>query len=237
MRTLAWLTITLAVPCVIASCTDGDDDYPVLPGDSPPVAGTGDITEGGEFRGQVCRAIDLVEFTSCDTAAAGGLTVSLGGVSTITAPDGSFVLPRPAGSLLAFRVSGPGAITTTTPFSPSLFVPVVDADVWARFLASNSISLAPGAGSILGSIVRAGVPASGVFVQPSPASAFGPFFDTVTGFGLDATGARGVFLAPGVTAGGTNLTLRDVASGRETLVNGISVINGGVTILDSIPIP
>jgi hypothetical protein len=46
-----------------------------------------------------------------------------------------------------------------------------------------------------------------------------------------------VFLVPGVTVGRAALTMREASSGGESTVAGISVINGGVTILDSLVIP
>ncbi len=116
--------------------------------------------------------------------------------------------------------------------SPSLTIPVVNADVYAAALASNSITLPEGSGSILGTLVNRGMPASGVRVTTTPSASFGPFYDTDLGFGSTGTGSRGVFWIPGVT-GPASLTF----SPGETLVAGISVVNGGITILDSMTLP
>lgn len=223
----------LCAALALAACVDGDDDrFPVLPGAGNP--GTDIPTPGTErIVGNVCMAEDLIIRAPC-VGAVGGLTVSLGGFTTTTFADGSFVIERPTGSELLFEVSGPGAITTTTPFSPSTTtLPVVDADVWAAMLASNEVFLPPGVGSILGTVVREGVPVRGVTVVATPTGIAGPFFDTETGFGLDRTGARGVFLVPGIDSTTAQLAF----SPGESTVAGISVINGGITILDSVVLP
>lgn len=232
---------TVAV-AVVAGCGDDLDDYPIVPGGPvgpgfamPPGPGPGGPDGGADLTvvaGRVCRTLDLLDLSACAPIGVGGMTVAINGVSTLTAPDGTFELAMPSASLMSFVVSGPGAITTTTPFSPSTTLRVIDADVFARALASNNIDLPLGTGAILGNIVRAGLPAAGFSVQSAPLSVFGPLFDDVTGFGFDRTGARGIFLVPGVT-GPANL----VFSPGESLVAGIPVINGGVTLLDSIVMP
>jgi hypothetical protein len=223
----------VALLLLTAACTDDIDHYPVNPGGGgyvEPAAGTG----SGPISGRVCVRGDLLDAGTCSATGAGGLTVDLDGTSVVTADDGTFELPAPTGAPTAFTVSGAGAITTTTPYDPSLTtLPVVDADVWASTMASNSISLPAGTGSILGTVTRGELPAGGVTVTSAPTSAFDPLFDTDTGFGLPSTGARGVFLVPGVTAGMADLTF---APG-STLVSGVPVVNGGVTILDSTILP
>jgi hypothetical protein len=220
---------------LLGACVDESDDFPVIPGGggfhSPP-SGAGSASV---IRGRVCLLTDLVDFSSCVSTGAGGLTVTLAESTAITAADGTFAMTAPRGARTAFGVSGLGAVTTTLPFDPNRIdtLPVIDADVWARMLASNAISLPNGTGSILGSVLRDGFPVSGVGVASSPVSAFNPLFDVGTTLGPGATGARGVFLVPGVTAGTSTLTF----SPGETLVAGIPVVNGGVTILDSTLLP
>jgi hypothetical protein len=221
-------------------CADGgaDSDFPVEPNGTVDPTGMGTSGDGeAVVRGRVCRVTNLLDLAACLNVDVGGLEVSLGDTTTITDAAGNFVLPATPGSFQAFTVRGAGAITTTTPFSPSLTLPVVDADVWARALASNQIFAIEGAGSILGTVARAGVPATGIVVGSTPAGAFTPLFDGEAGFTPTATGARGVFFLPGVTFGAADLTLRDTLTGGVSTVAGIQVINGGVTILDSVPIP
>jgi hypothetical protein len=224
-------TLGLLLAVVAAGCMDDSSHPPIQPGGAGDPGGT---PTAGMITGSVCMADDLIVRASCSTTDVGGLTVALGDQSTTTAPDGTFMLPRPTGGgPLAFTVSGPGAVTTTTPYSPSTTIPVVNADVWAVTMASNNISVPEGTGSILGSLVRGGEPAAGVTVASAPAGIAGPFYDTDAGFGIDRTGARGVFLIPGVTAGTSTLSFLP----GESTVSGISVVNGGVTILDSVILP
>ena len=228
---------TLALLCVFGACTDQvPDDYPVAINDTnvPPSTGGGNPNL---ISGRVCMSDSMIDLGNCSTAGVGGLEVSIGSSSATTNDDGSFTIDRPTGSLLAFTVTGEGVVPTTTPFSPSQTIPAIDADVFARTMTSNGIELEDGAGIIRGSVVRAGEPLSGVTVSSAPVASFDPFFDgDPSGFDPDGTGSRGVFFVPGVTFGNASLTLNDPL-GNSTLVNGVSVINGGVTILDSVVMP
>jgi hypothetical protein len=80
-------------------------------------------------------------------------------------------------------------------------------------------------------------PARGIGVMSLPTAPFGSFYDGTDAFSRDRTGARGVFFVPGLATGTTQLTFRDLATAGETIVNGVTVRNGGVTILDSVTLP
>jgi hypothetical protein len=221
-----------------AGCTGSDlEGYPLAAG----TGGTpGPHAPGASVRGRVCVAIDLRDFGTCASGGAGGLVVALGGAAAITAADGAFELPTPiAGGTVDLLVTGPGVIPTFNPFDPSRtpVVTAIDADVFARELSSTGVLLPDGTGSILGRVVIAASPASGIAVTSVPAAPFGPFYDGLDAFTLDRTGARGVFFVPGLVTGAANLTFRDVATASETLVSGVMVRNGGITILDSVPLP
>lgn len=232
------LLVLLGGVLAAAGCADSDlEGYPLA-------AGTGSTpgphAPGAVLRGRVCLAIDLRDFGTCAPGGAGGLVVALGGAAAITAADGGFELPWPsAGGDLAVMVTGPGVHATFNPFDPSRtpVITAIDADVFARELSSTGVLLPDGSGSILGRVVIAGSPASGIAVTSVPAAPFGPFYDGTGAFTPDGTGARGVFFVPGLVAGAANLTFRDVATASETLVSGVMVRNGGITILDSVPLP
>jgi hypothetical protein len=219
-----------------AGCAGDDGDYPILPGAS------GDPgTHGGSpvLRGQVCVLSDLRDFGTCVDGGAGGLAVSAGGASAITDDDGRFELPRDAAAGRDLMVTGPGVIPTFNPFSPSALpvVTAIDADVYARELSSNGVMLPEDTGAILGRVVGGMGPVRGIGVASLPTSPFGPFYDGTDAFTRDRTGARGVFFVPGLAAGTTQLTFRDAAASGETIVNGVTVRNGGITILDSVTLP
>ena len=83
-------------------------------------------------------------------------------------------------------------------------------------------------------MTRNGGPATGITVSAMPLPAFPPRFDggTPTAWRLDETGQRGVVWLPGVALGPTQLTFRDLATSGETTVNGVKVVNGGITMMD-----
>lgn len=245
MKTLACLALVLGASfgCV----DDASDDYPVAPGGGGEQTGTSGGGETGDgdgstnmIQGRICRVTDLLAWSACAPAntGLGGMTVGLGGATATTNDDGTFSMPAQSGSLLSWSVSGPGLMTTNTPFSPSTTIPVIDAAVYESLLASHGIFAPDGTGAILGNVVRGGRPVGNISVSTTPTSQFGPFYDTMpSGFSINASGTRGVFWVPGLTFGGTNMNIRDLATGGSTQVNGVSVINGGITILDSVAMP
>jgi hypothetical protein len=214
----------------------GDGDYEILPGSSgdPGTHGASPV-----LRGRVCVAADLRDFGTCSEDSAGGLAVSAGGASAITDDDGRFELPRAAAAGGDLMVTGPGVIPTFNPFSPSALpvVTAIDADVYARELSSTGVMLPEDTGAILGRVVGGAGPARGIGVTSLPTGPFGSFYDGPDAFTRDRTGARGVFFVPGLAAGTTQLTFRDLATSGETIVNGVTVRNGGITILDSVTLP
>ena len=230
MKAFAWLLL-------VSGCTSQVDDYPIRPGGGvpPPIVTTNATT------GRVCIVADPRDLTTCSPAAADGLAVTMGGSATTTATDGSFVMPASATNPTnptnpVISVSGPGVVPTQMAFSPAASIPVLRADLFSQMLAANGITPRSGSGSILGSVVRGGVPVSGVTVTSTPSPAFGPLFDgiTPTSWTLNATGARGVVWIPGLAAGPAQLTFRDLATSGETTVAGVSVIDGGITIMDTV---
>jgi len=225
-------TLTLAV--LLVGCADRvDDDYPVLPGHGFGVPGQ----TSGAISGRVCLIMaDPRALATCAETGADNLTVSLGGVTATTAANGGFSLIPPAGSNLAFTVSGPSIVTSSQPFSPTNVIPAINADLFDQVLAANGIVLTPGSGSIFGSVLSRGVPAAGVTAASTPSPAFGPFFDgtTPTSFTLNATGARGVVFLPGVTVGPASVRFSDLSSESETTVDGIQVVDGGITFVDAV---
>src|SRR5687767_7199016 len=110
--------LALIAVLAVAACDDSGDseDYPIEPGtDLDPGSRPPETTEG-MFRGRVCVLSNLVNMNSCRQDNLEGFTVSIGGSTTTTDARGEFTVPQPSGSLLAFTVSGPTAVTTTTPF-------------------------------------------------------------------------------------------------------------------------
>lgn len=230
---------SLALIALLASCTSqaGDDDYPIQPGSNPAPTST---TDTGQVTGQVCVVSDARDLGTCDPGAGAGLTVTAGAQTITTDANGGFSIPAASDGGLpsTVTVTGAGLVPTSIATSADSIrgIPVLRAELFSQMLAANGVTLAPGSGSILGSVARGGSPATGVMVTSTPSPAFGPLFDgtTPTAWTLDGTGARGVVWIPGVAAGPTNLTFRDLATSGETSVDGVQVINGGITIMDAI---
>ena len=227
---------TLALIALLAGCAaDTGDDFPLLTGGgSLPAAG-----QAGVVSGRICVVTDPRNLAACSPSGADGLTVTLASSAATTAQDGSFqVVVPPAASPATpmLSVTGPGFVPTQITMSSAASIPVLRADLFSQMLAANGITPSSGSGSILGTVVRGGVPAPGVTVTVTPAPAFAPRFDggSPTSFALDATGARGVVWIPGVALGPTQLTFRDLATSGETTVNGVQVINGGITFMDAV---
>lgn len=227
-----------AIATLAAACADEKDaaDYPVLPS-STVGGGTGDDSLR-TISGRVCVIDDLRAPATCGLRAAGALTVTSGTTSATTDDDGVFAItvPRFQNEL---TVTG-NQITPTTigirPDGTADLVPAVDADVFARMQSANNLVLDPGTGSILTTITDNGLPAPGIVVSSTPASPFGTFFDTDGSplvWGINGTGSRGVAWIPGVVAGTYDLRFDRILGGNSTLVGGVSVRNGGITILDT----
>jgi hypothetical protein len=228
---------TLALIVLLAGCAaDAGDDFPLLTGgDSLPAAG-----QAGVVSGRICILSDPRNLAGCSASGADGLTVTLAGSAATTGVDGSFQLVAPQGGSPTVTpmvsVTGAGIVPTQISMSSAMSIPVLRADLFSQMMAANGITPSSGSGSILGTVLRGGVPAPGITVDVTPTPAFGPRFDgtTPTSFTLDATGARGVFWIPGVALGPTQLTFRDLATSGETTVGGVQVVNGGITIMDTV---
>lgn len=231
----------LASIALLAGCsTEAPDGYPVQPGPAvaPPVT-----NDSGMVKGRVCVINDPRDLTGCATSDAGGMSVRLADQMVSTSPNGSFAIPAPTAGTsptpAMLGITGPGMVPTqiAVPVSGgAMSVPLLKADLFAQMMAANGIALSSGSGSILGRVTRGGMPVTGATASSTPSPAFGPLFDgsTPTSWTLDGTGARGVVWIPGVAAGPTQLTFRDLATSGETTVDGVQVINGGITIMDAI---
>lgn len=238
MRALAWSILAVAA-AASAGCDDDLHDYPVLPGSTP------EPDQGGDenlFVGRVCVATDLLDLSQCAVTGAEGLELELDGQTVVTTADGRFAIVRPTELRdLVVTVSGPQVLTTVTPLADGILPPtisVIDQALFENELATLGVTLPVQTGSILGTVRSGDLFVVGATVVPSTPVPFGPFFDGTLGFNGQATGTRGVFFVPGLTFGATNLRFVGSAPvGGETLVNGIQVVNGGVTILDSVQLP
>jgi hypothetical protein len=219
-------------------CVDESEPaFPVTPGGGS--AGPSDQAGGSgnaqSLRGRVCVLDDLFTSNGCSNTDAGGLTVSLGDQTTTTNENGTFSMQASFGSNLSFLVSGPDVVTTSQGLTPSMQIPVLRQATFDAMMTANGITTTAGTGSIFATLMRGGQPVQGAAATSTPSPAFGPFFDGTqpTPWTLDATGARGVVWFPGVTVGPADLTFNTLTGG-ESIVGGVQVINGGVTMVETV---
>lgn len=236
-----------SLACVLLCAACGADDeaaFPVEPTTSGAAIASGSSGSNGGggtdgtatlLRGRAC-VLDDIFSTACANTGAGGLTVTLGDQTTTTADNGTFTISGGFGINQSFLISGADVVTTSQALTPSLHIPVLRQAAFDRILAENGIVTSPGSGSIFATVVRGGVPVLGVTVQSTPSPAFGPFYNGTQPppWTLNATGARGIVFVPGLPATGpADLSFRS-GTGGEAIVAGIPVINGGITMVETV---
>ena len=201
---------------MLAACQGGGDDgYPIVPGgdDSPitpmvdaAVPGT-DATDDAMsiLSGRVCLIADLRNPTlpACSGTNAGGLTVTLDGQTATTSPDGGFAISVPAGTNLAWRVSGAGVVSSVMPLGEVHVLPVVSEVTYEELLLANGVILQPAQGSIVVRVVGQGQPVVGARASSSPPVTYDTFYDgpTASTWNLGATGAFGAIWLVGAPTG------------------------------------
>jgi hypothetical protein len=228
---------------LLVGCTDQDGPKYDINTPSGPGAGTQPGGGGASARisGRVCVLADPQILDACSIKGAGGLTVNMGAATATTTADGSFSLEPDAGTDLArtpISVTGAGVVASQTSIHGANIVPVMSNDLFNQMVLATGITTESNAGAILATVdTNAGLAASGITASANPALAAGPFFDSTGGtspWTLDATGARGVAFFPNVsTAGPTSLTFTNPATAGETTVDGIQVVDGGITYVDA----
>lgn len=226
----------LGLVVVLAGCSlngDDEDGGPIVPISGTPTIDTNVMT------GRVCRVTNLTDLALCRALDVDNLTIELAGSTATTLADGSFAITAPTVTD-SIAVNGATVTPTLAPFPGSAFnpfVPVVDADVFARVFTSSNILQAPNTGTVLAFVQRNGVPVSGVFATTTPVSAISaPLFDGVTPevFTIGSgTGSRGVILAPGLVPGGSQITLTDATGSFELVLDPVRVLENGVTIINA----
>jgi hypothetical protein len=227
----------LACVLLFAACaSEPGTELPVEPGTNGSAAtmGNDEVDNTSMLRGRVCVVNDVFS-NQCAKTGAGGLSVSLGGETALTNDDGTFALTPSAGTGLSFLISGADVVTTSQALNPTMRIPVLRQSVFSRMMAENGITTTAGTGSIFASLIRGGQPVEGIGAQSTPSPAFGPFYDGTmpTPWTLNATGQRGIVWFPGMTAGPADLSF-NTGTGGEAIVGGVQVINGGITMVETI---
>lgn len=223
---------------LITGCTSPDDPgYPIETPSGPGSGGGGTSTSASRVTGRVCVLADPTLMSACAITGASGLTVAMGTATTTTTTNGAFTLESTdaVSPTTNLAVTGPGVVPSQATLNATNIVPVMNQQLFDNMVLATGLSLQPQTGMIIANVVNGqGVPAMGVTATSLPTGTVGPFFDGTgaTPFTLDTTGARGVAMFPNVATGGTTrLTFSNAQN--ESTVDGIQVVDGGITFVDA----
>ena len=231
------LAIAFAYACLaLGGCwwTDADDYQPIPQQTRIPPTGPAPI---GAVSGRVCLLVDPRFSTMCETTIdLSSITITLGDVTTRASADGAFSFhASPVGTNLAFTLAGPTIMRTTVGFSPNTVLPVLSQSLYNQML--NSIGFTPQSpnGGVLAFVSQGGTPLANVSAVATPTGVTGPFYDGNSGLTWNgiSTGVAGAMWLPGQAPGPTVLGLHDLTDNTEQNVEGIQVIDGGITMVNT----
>jgi hypothetical protein len=217
----------------LGACDDDGGGYPINPGGGGPGGGTnpdGSVEgDGGtSISGRVCVIVDARALGSCASTGAAGITVALGNQITTTNDDGSFVITRPTGQNLVWRVSGDDIEASALPLASANEIPAIDSAVYVDMLAVTNATLGAG-GAIIARVGRNGTASAGVVAIPSPQATSEIYYDgaSTLEWETDSTGGSGIIWIPSIAAGTASLTLDNGVN--QTSLTGISVFSDTIT--------
>ncbi len=229
---------------ITGACAQDPAD-PAYPLSTPGATGaSGGGGGGGNARvsGRVCVLADPQIMSACAINGAQGLSVALGSATATTSADGTFTIDRdptlPATTPIS--VTGNTIVqsnaTLATGNGPTV-IPAMTTQLYDNMTLATGITPAENTGAIVANVATGeGLPATGITATSTPTGTAGPFFDATgeSPWSLNATGARGIVYFPNVTTTGpSSLTFTDPTTAGETTVDGIQVVNGGITYVDA----
>ncbi|MDB4961071.1 MAG: hypothetical protein JWP01_1070 [Myxococcales bacterium] len=235
MRALACVLV------VITGCKGGGagDDFPVIsqgddseitPQPDAPAPLDAPANDGGNtFAGRVCVVLDLRNLTSCRDTGVAGITVQLGTSTGVTLDDGTFTIPRPAGSNLTWAVTGADYVPSIMPLGTVHLIPAVSADLYDDLLDSNGVVLQELQGSVVGRVIQQAAALPGATVAATPPAQYPPLYDGGDSriWAQNATGARGVFWLVGVPVGTSMVTVTSPSTATAALA--LPIVDGAIT--------
>lgn len=225
------------VACVAAGC-----HAHIAATSQPDAYSWGDVA----IIGRVCSVIDFRYPYGCPAGqAVSGLDVEAvgSGASVTTIDDGSFGLDASGSDTVALRVSDPagGRVVSLAPVTlvngraRDVIVPVVSTEVWQQFTAYLGAPTDATRDTVLFKLDYGGMPASGVFVQPTTDTTGPIYYDAGGAFDWstsNGTTDHGVAIVNGVAASApASMGLRDVVHGLQITENGVPVEPGALTFM------
>jgi hypothetical protein len=223
----------VAVLLALAACGDDGSMLPINPGGGGPGGSTNPDAAvqddgGANIAGRVCVLVDARALSSCASSGAGGLTVQLGTQMATTIDDGSFVITRPSGTDLVWRVSGDGIEPSALPLASASTIPAIDSLLYDDMLAITNATLGSG-GALIARVGRSGTPSAGVVATASPQPSSEVYYDgaSTLEWETDATGSSGIVWIPSIATGTASLSF-DNGVNQTSLVD-ISIFSDTIT--------
>ena len=210
---------------LVSACGDEGGHFPINPGGggggssmSPDGGVDGDA--GTTITGRVCVLGDPRSLTACASSGADGITVALGNKTATTASSGAFVIDRPTGTNLVWRVSGPGIEPSALPLASSATIPAVDSIAYDDMLAATNAIVSSANGAIIARVANGATPVANITAVATPQSDSDVYYDgpSITEWEFDGTGAGGIVWIPSIATGSASLAL-DSGTAQRTVTN------------------
>lgn len=240
--------VTVALVALVACKSPAGDDYEVQPpgmtthpgsNDSPDAAVTG--SDGGTgsdtTTGRVCLAADSRKLTACAGSGAGGLTVTFGSATAITADDGSYAIPS-GGSAGFYTVSGALVTTSVKRGGPGGEIPALTAALYGDMNAgTNNTIIGNDQGAVIFRVLHAGAPVAAASVESNDALS-DIYFDSIddtqwANNRFVGTGPLGEVWIPVEPAGTIDVRVdTEGGEGSSVPVTNIPIVDQAITYID-----
>ena len=162
--------------------------------------------------------------------------MTLGGQTTTTGVDGSFVIAAPSGTNLVWNASGSAIVTSVMSFSLSAQIPAIDVNTSSAMVVKSQATIDSTQGAVIASVLQSNAPAKNANAVVTP-GALEPLLydddaDAETWDASIGTSAHGDIWAPGL-AGGSDVSMSiDNGSDTQTInVGPVPVVAGAITFV------
>ena len=211
----------------------GGPDSAVPPGDGAlgdAALGDGPLALDASFyNGRVCLVADPSDLTTCANTGAGGLTVRLGTAVTTTVANGDFTIQGQASGALVWSVTGPTIVSSYKVFS-DFQIPAITTAAFETLKANNLVTLVPGQGSLMATVIKNGSGRAGAVAASTPASTYEPFYDNgAASWSRTSTGTHGTVWAAGLNVGNATLTVTPPLPDGPVTSTAQPIADGGIT--------
>ncbi|HEU0034561.1 MAG TPA: hypothetical protein VFQ53_28250 [Kofleriaceae bacterium] len=225
-----WSSVVVLVAC------GGPDEYPPISEDidAPRAIDARPIDAGADAAlaaGRVCLISDLRVLDACAASGAGGLTVTVDGVSSTTNADGSFLYSAPGGAA-TWTVTGGTIVKSVVPLAggADVLLPAITTADYTTLVDANLATVGNGQGSVVVSLTKNSSPVVGATVVVNLGEGTS-LYDTTsaTTWGRTSTGALGMAWLPGHNVGSRTLII--TPAGSTGVTKTVSVVDQAITFV------